>query len=78
VYNSIKFLQQALQYLNEPVIDDGVMGLQTLNYTNKWCKKDPEALFKAMNGEQYIYYKAIKQKKYKWGWLKRIQAFIRK
>ncbi len=50
--------------------------MESLTYTNKWCKKNPEALFKAMNGEQYIYYKSITQKTYKHGWLKRIQEYF--
>jgi lysozyme family protein len=72
--------QRAINFLEigTPVTEDGGIGPQTLTYINKWCSKDPEALFKALNGEQYAYYKSLNGlafEGYKYGWTKRVQCY---
>lgn len=54
--------QLALEYLGERLQTDGVMGPATINLLNKWCSKDPRALFVALNGMQFIHYVAIVDK----------------
>jgi len=51
--------QLALEYLGEQATADGVMGPVTINLLNKWCQKDPRALFVALNGIQFIHFVAI-------------------
>jgi len=51
--------QLALEYLGEPIDLDGILGPATLNLINKWCVKDPRALFVALNGIQFIHFCAI-------------------
>jgi len=51
--------QMALDYLGETVDIDGAMGPQTLGLLNKWCSKDPRALFVALNGFQFIHFVLI-------------------
>lgn len=80
-----KIAQRAINFLEPGPIDsplkvDGDIGPVTLSYLNKWCSKDPEALFKALNGEQYCYYKECEyadpiKKKYGHAWMQRIQAY---
>lgn len=53
---AVLIAQVALQYLGERVTADGIMGPETIGRINKWCKKDPEALFKVLNGFQFIHY----------------------
>lgn len=82
---AVKILQRAINFLepgevDSPLKTDGDIGPVTLGYIKKWCSKDPEALFEAMNGEQYAYYKACEytdpiKKKFGWGWMKRLQPY---
>ncbi|MCE5256054.1 MAG: N-acetylmuramidase [Spirochaetaceae bacterium] len=51
--------QLALDYLGEDVKTDGVMGPTTIGLINKWCNKDPRALFISLNGFQFINFVAI-------------------
>lgn len=75
--------QRAINFLEPgpddlPLIVDGVIGPETLRYINKWCLKDPEALFKALNGFQFMRYSEIAHttsKRFDWGWMKRIQQW---
>jgi len=75
-------LQRALNFLEpgKPVTEDGVIGPETAHYANIWCRKDPEALFRALNGFQFMrYFEIIKsdptKKRYARGWMKRIQDY---
>jgi len=70
---AVKCVQRALEFLGEGIVIDGKLGSKTLDLINRWCKKNPEALFRAMNGEQYIYYKGIKGISFPAGWMKRLQ-----
>jgi len=77
---AIMCAQRAINFLEvgTPVTEDGAIGPQTLSYINKWCRKDPEALFKALNGEQYAYYKFLNSpafEGYRYGWIRRIQDY---
>jgi lysozyme family protein len=51
--------QLALDYLGEKLTVDGVMGSITIGLINKWCRKDPRALFVCLNGFQFIHFVAI-------------------
>jgi len=77
----IKFLQRALNLLNRnqvlyPDIDvDGIIGIKTLELTNK--HPYPDALLKLLNGLQLAFYvelceKDPTQEEFLRGWLKRI------
>ena len=73
--------QRALSFFGEKLIEDGILGPQTISILNKWGFKDPEALFKALNGEQYAVYKHIIKTRpqlirYARGWLKRVQSYL--
>jgi len=72
---AVKCAQRALQFLGEMLTADGALGAITYKHIEKWCQKNPEALFRAMNGEQYIYYKSIKGITFPAGWMKRIQDY---
>lgn len=56
---AVLIAQLALEYLGEAIDLDGVIGPATLNLINKWCVKDPRALFVALNGIQFIHFCAI-------------------
>jgi lysozyme family protein len=53
------FVQLALDYLGETLEIDGVMGPQTMGLINKWCAKDPRALYICLNGFQFIHFACI-------------------
>ena len=59
VKKAIIIVQMALDYLGESPDVDGAIGPQTISLINKWCNKDPRALFVAMNGFQFIHYVLI-------------------
>jgi lysozyme family protein len=72
--------QRAINFLGEEVKEDGVMGAQTLEALSKQCVKDAEALFKVLNGFQFMYYYRIitrdpDRRKYARGWMRRIQGW---
>ncbi len=48
--------QLALDYLGETLVIDGAMGPRTCGLINVWCRKDPQTLFKVLNGFQFIAY----------------------
>jgi len=83
VHRGAIIAQKAVNFLSKSddlLTLDGVVGPKTLGALNKWCEKDALALFRALNGEQYIIYKDIldgrpKSRKYSRGWLRRIQSF---
>jgi len=59
IKKAVILTQMALDYLGEDIDIDGKMGPQTIGMINKWCNKDPRALFVAMNGFQFIHYVLI-------------------
>ena len=59
VKKAVLIAQLALEYLGESINLDGAIGPATLNLINKWCVKDPRALFVALNGIQFIHFCAI-------------------
>lgn len=70
-------VQEALDFLGELLIIDGIIGPRTVLGINIWCLRDSESLYKALNGEQYRVYKKIVKKKphlkrYSRGWLRRV------
>jgi len=74
VQRSINFLE-----IGKPLLVDGAIGPVTLGYIKKWCGKDPEALFKVLNGFQFIRYSEMADsgimEKYSRGWMQRIQNY---
>jgi lysozyme family protein len=74
-------VQRGLNFLEigKPLVVDGAIGPLTLGYLKKWCRKDAEALFKVLNGYQFIRYVEIGEsgvmEKYAWGWMKRVQSY---
>jgi hypothetical protein len=56
------------------------MGPMTLSGIEYWAKVDPQALFRALNGFQFMRYVEIVQTKkdhtFARGWMKRIQDYI--
>jgi lysozyme family protein len=78
---SARILQGAVNFLEigNPLSEDGQIGPRTLERVNFWCRKDPEALHKVLNGLQFMRYFEIlqnpTQEKFAWGWMKRIQYY---
>jgi lysozyme family protein len=77
-------LQKALIYFFREDIGeiDGVIGQRTLDACNKWCRKDPDALFRALNGYQFRWYATILennpgQRIFSRSWLNRVQFYNR-
>jgi lysozyme family protein len=73
-------VQRALNFLGETLEEDGDMGSITVGALNRWIEKDPQALFKCLNGFQFIHYVEIvkshaDQKLFSRGWMKRIQEY---
>jgi lysozyme family protein len=77
-----RILQAAINFLETgtPIVEDGRIGPMTLAYTDRWTRKDPEALHKTLNGFQFKRYFEIvvrnpSQEKFVRGWMKRIQYY---
>jgi lysozyme family protein len=80
-YWAIQILQQSLYFLGLNCDIDGAIGKQTIALTNQMIQKDSEALFKVLNGFQFMRYVKIiesrpKDKKFARGWMKRIQSYV--
>jgi lysozyme family protein len=78
---AVEIAQQALNFLGHGTYsEDGVMGPMTLSGIEYWAKVDPQALFRALNGFQFMRYVEIVQTKkehtFARGWMKRIQDYI--
>ncbi len=74
---AINFLQPA----NEQLEVDHIIGPKTLAVVNKWCQKDAYALFKVLNGFQFMLYFRIimddaMKRKFAAGWMRRIQDYV--
>ena len=74
---AVLILQRALNFLGAGLTADGVMGPMTLGSANQWCRKDDEALLKAVKGFQFMRYaeivgKSPEQARFARGWLKRV------
>lgn len=75
-----KIAQRALNYLGETLAEDGVCGPITISALNRWGAKDERALYKCLNGFQFIHYVKIteqkaSQKRFSRGWTRRIQDY---
>ena len=79
---AVKIAQQALNFLGEDLIEDGIIGPRTIYALQKWYLRDERALFVCLNGFQFMRYQEItenntKLKKFSRGWTKRIQKYKR-
>jgi len=83
IYRAVKFLQQALNYLNRngtiysDIVEDGAFGRNTMRAFKSLPKRDYDVLYKMMNvlqGMHYMNYmsKSPTQEKYARGWFKRV------
>lgn len=83
VHRAVKFLQQALNYLNRngtiysDIVEDGAFGRNTMRAFKSLPKRDYDVLYKMMNvlqGMHYMNYmsKSPTQEKYARGWFKRV------
>ncbi|MFH1320439.1 MAG: glycosyl hydrolase 108 family protein [Bacteroidota bacterium] len=77
---AIRIVQRSLNFLGESLIEDGIIGFNTLSRLNFWSKKDPQCLFICLNGFQFIRYVEItelnpSQRVFFRGWTKRIQQY---
>jgi lysozyme family protein len=75
-------LQDALNFLGESLLLDAKIGPQTIRAVHFWIKKDVAALFKALNGFQFMCYAEIvehdhSQRVFSRGWMQRIQQYRR-
>jgi len=79
VRTAVTICQRALNFLGVGFYKvDGVMGPITLSGVNYWASWDAEALFRALNGFQfmeYVYVVENKGHKFAAGWMKRIQDY---
>ena len=80
VKGAVIIAQKALAYLGERIVEDGKMGPLTIGALNAWARKDEQALFKCLNGFQFIHYVKItgqneSLKRFARGWMKRIQQY---
>lgn len=75
----IKFLQQALNVLNNnqklwpDITPDGIIGDRTIEHVRLCCKSPigRKLLLKCQNGEQYMFYRSLKQHELYRGWFNR-------
>jgi lysozyme family protein len=79
---AVRIAQRSVKFLGEDIAVDGKPGSDTIKALVRWSKKDPQSLFKALNGYQFMRYAEIvetspKQGKFSCGWLKRIQEYRR-
>jgi hypothetical protein len=77
---AVKIAQRSLAFLGEAVEVDGVIGPVTIVCINKWAMKDEQALYKCLNGFQFMHYAEITNKntkliRFSRGWMKRIQQY---
>ncbi len=74
-----RIAQKALNFLGEKLLVDGDVGPKTISAINRWCSKDAEALFRALNGFQFLHYVECVMKDPKCsfarGWMRRIQDY---
>jgi len=79
VTTAIFIAQRAVNFLGLNIDEDGVMGPQTISTVNGLASKDAEALFKALNGFQFMRYVQIvgtsKDHRFARGWMRRIQGY---
>lgn len=75
VKRAVIHAQNALNYFGEGLEVDGIMGPKTIAGLLKWTRTDLNALLKALNGEQFVYYRSLSPKlrqRFAHGWLRRI------
>jgi hypothetical protein len=56
---AVLIAQLSLDYLGETLAIDSDMGPETMGLLNKWGKKDPQTLFKVLNGFQFVHYACL-------------------
>ncbi len=80
-HTSVRIAQKALQFLGEDIEVDGLIGPNTISAINRWICTDEEALFKALNGFQFMKYvdivNASSTHRFARGWMKRIGDYRR-
>ncbi len=81
-HRAARIVQRAVNFLEQgsPLVEDGIIGPATLAKVNFWCRRNPEALFRALNGYQFIEYTEIAREGSGYeifapGWMKRIQDY---
>lgn len=81
---AVKMAQRAANFLcpdsSEPLLADGMLGPVTLNALNRLSERYENPLLRAMNGEQYIHYRDLverrpKDRAFSRGWMKRLEVF---
>ena len=76
---AVKIAQRALNFMGVGIFqEDGMIGPMTLAGINLWALKDEQALFKALNGFQFMRYVEIVNNSdhtFARGWMKRIQDY---
>ena len=76
---AIKIAQRALNFLGIGSYgEDGIIGPITLGGINLWARKDEQALFRALNGFQFMRYVEIvnhSDHTFARGWMKRIADY---
>ena len=77
---AVQICQRAINFLSAETIEvDGVMGPITIDKLNQWSRLDAQALFRALNGYQFMRYvdivKARGDHVFARGWMKRISDY---
>lgn len=80
---AVKIAQRACNFLGSSLAVDGAMGPKTLAAIDQWIDRDPEALFKALNGFQFTHYADLVDRtewaaRFARGWMRRIQSYRRR
>ena len=75
-----RIVQKSVNYLGSKVKVDGKLGPITIGEVNRWVKKDEVALFKVLNGYQFLHYESLvrndpTQLDFARGWMKRVQEY---
>lgn len=79
---SVRSVQKALNFLGEKLIENGIIGHNTIKALNDWASRDVKALFICLNGFQYMRYVEIVNykpglKRFSRGWAKRLQQYLK-
>lgn len=77
---AVRLAQKACNLFGSALAEDGVIGPATLEEINRWARKDAQALFRAMNGFQFMRYVDIvegreESRRFIRGWMRRVQDY---
>jgi len=81
--SAVKMLQRAANFINPDADDllevDGILGPVTASVVNRLAERYGMPLLRAMNGEQYVYYRDLverrpKDRAFARGWTKRLEV----